>query len=210
MNTSRTEDRATGVGGIILCGGKSSRMGQPKADLQFGESHFLSLISTKLMMVASPIVVVAAADQELPRLPQSVIVARDARPGRGPLEGLSAGFAALKGQADAVFVSSCDAPFLRSQFVQRMVDLLGDSQACVPIVDGCIFPLSGVYRCEIAAVVDEMLAADRLSVVGLLDRVRTRFVSADELVDVDPKLWSLRNINTPEEFAAAARDWNEG
>ncbi len=86
---------ATGQAGIVLCGGKSSRMGTSKALLPFGPETMLQRVVRLLGEIVSPIVVVAALDQELPELPGSVIVTRDENEGRGPLEGLRAGLKAL-------------------------------------------------------------------------------------------------------------------
>src|SRR5262245_13826323 len=99
------------VGGVVLCGGKSTRMGRPKAWLPFGGETMLGRVVRLLGEVVDPIVVVAAEEQDLPPLPRAIRVVRDEEKGRGPLQGLSAGLAALKGVADAAYVSSCDVPF---------------------------------------------------------------------------------------------------
>ena len=82
------------AGGIVLAGGKSTRMGTSKALLPFGPETMLQRVVRILSSVVSPIVVVAAPAQELPDLPAHVIVTRDEREGRGPLEGLRAGLKA--------------------------------------------------------------------------------------------------------------------
>ena len=84
--------------------------------------------------VVRPVVVVAASDQEVPPLPAEFAVVRDEERGRGPLQGLAAGLAALRGRAGAAYLSSCDVPFLRPAFVRRLIDLLGDNAICVPKV----------------------------------------------------------------------------
>src|SRR5205809_6187475 len=109
------------VGGIVLCGGQSKRMGRPKAWLPFGDEVMLQRVVRILGGVVGPVVVVAAPDQELPALPDSVLIVRDEEKGRGPLQGLAAGLTALEGRADAAYLSSCDVPFLRPAFVQRMI-----------------------------------------------------------------------------------------
>jgi molybdopterin-guanine dinucleotide biosynthesis protein A len=194
------------VAGIVLCGGQSSRMGRPKAWLPFGDELMLQRVVRLLSEVVSPIIVVAAAGQELPPLPPSVILARDPQPDRGPLQGLAAGLAALPVSVTAAFVSSCDAPFLRSAFVRRMVQLIGPSAACVLDVGGRLHPLAAVYRREVAAIAEQLLADGRHGPADLCRAVNARVVTADELADVDPELHSLRNVNTPEEYAAAVRD----
>lgn len=151
----------------------------------------------------SPEVVVAAPEQEVPPLPAEVAVVRDTARGRGPLQGLAAGLAALQGRADAAFLSSCDVPFLRPAFVRRLIDLLGTQAICVPHVGGYHHPLAAVYRLEVADAVGRLLAEDRLRPFYLFEAVPTRVVEAEELADVDPAFHSLRNLNTPEEYTTA-------
>src|SRR4051812_13709620 len=100
--------RLEGIGGIVLCGGKSSRMGRPKAWLPFGNEALLQRVVRVLSEVVWPIVVVAAPGQELPALPPDILIARDEREAQGPIGGMAAGFAALGGQVQAAYVSACD------------------------------------------------------------------------------------------------------
>lgn len=194
------------TGGIILCGGRSRRMGQPKAWLPFGNELMLPRVARLLGEVTAPVVVVAAAGQEVPPLPVSVEVVRDEQEDRGPLQGLAAGLAALVGRADAAFLSACDTPFLRAAFVRRMIELLGDCQICVAQVGDFHHPLAAVYRLDALPAVRQLLAADRLRPVFLFELAATRIVTASDLADVDPGLQSLRNLNTPADYEAALRD----
>ena len=198
------------VGGIVLCGGISKRMGRPKAWLPFAGELMLQRVVRLLGEAVSPIVVVAAPEQDVPTLPADVQVVRDDEKGRGPLAGLAAGFAALQGKADAAFASSCDVPFLRPAFVRRMIDLLGEAQICVPSVDGHHHSLAAVYRLDVLDAIKSLLQQDRLRPAFLFDVVPTRIVTADELRDVDPMLETLRNLNTAEDYEQALRDVNPG
>lgn len=190
-------------GGIILCGGKSTRMGRPKFSLPFGDETLLERVVRLMGSACRPLVVVAAADQFLPELPAEVIVARDQHPERGPLEGIAAGLRALPEAVDAAYITACDVPFLEPAFVRRMGELLGDHAAAVPAVGGFVHPLSAVYRRSLIDVVEQLLITDRRAPSQLFDVVSTRRVSASELTDVDETLATLDNINTPEQYAAA-------
>lgn len=192
--------------GVVLCGGKSSRMGVAKASLPFGPETMLQRVVRILSTVVSPIVVVAARDQELPELPPGVIVTRDEREARGPLEGLRAGLKALPETVDAAYVTSCDVPLLETAFVQRMLNLLGDHDVAVMEIDGFTHPLSAVYRRATLPHVESLLAQDRLRPIFLFDAVRTRRVKPEEMVVADPKLQTLRNLNTREDYLAALAD----
>ena len=193
------------TGGIVLCGGQSRRMGQPKAWLPFGGEIMLPRVVRLLGEAVAPIVVVAAPEQDVPPLPAGVEVVRDEEKGRGPLQGLAAGLMALRGRADAAYLSSCDVPFLRPAFVRRLVELLGDHAICVPRVGDYHHPLAAVYRLGVADAVARLLAEDRLRPFFLFEAVPTRVVAAEELADVDPAFQTLRNLNTPEEYEAALR-----
>jgi molybdopterin-guanine dinucleotide biosynthesis protein A len=194
------------IGGIILCGGQSQRMGRPKAWLPFGDELMLPRVVRLLRAAVGPVVVVAAPDQEVPPLPTEVVIVRDEERGRGPLQGLAAGLTALGDRAEAAYVSSCDVPFLQPPFVRRMVDLLGDQAICVPQVGGYHHTLAAVYRVTVLPMVRELLAANRLRPFFLFDAAPTRVVVAEELIEVDPGLQTLRNLNTPEEYRAALRE----
>jgi molybdopterin-guanine dinucleotide biosynthesis protein A len=151
--------------------------------------------------------VVAAPGQELPPLPPEVEIARDEQEGRGPLQGLAAGLAALAGRVDAAYLSACDAPFLKAELVGRMISLLaGGPTVVVPEVDGYRHPLAAVYRAEVLPEVRSLLAADRLRPMFLFDLVPTRVVGPDELADVDPDFRSFRNLNSPDDYHRAVAD----
>jgi molybdopterin-guanine dinucleotide biosynthesis protein A len=194
------------VAGIVLCGGQSQRMGRPKAWLPFAGELMLPRVLRLLGEAVRPVVVVAAPDQEVPPLSSEVEIVRDEEKGRGPLQGLAAGLAALGGRADAAYLSSCDVPFLHPAFVRRLIDLLGDHAICVPRVGDYHHPLAAVYRLEVADAVERLLAASRLRPFFLFEAVPTRVVEAAELADVDPTFQTLRNLNTPEDYATALRE----
>ena len=191
------------TGGIVLCGGKSRRMGRCKAMLPFGAERMLQRVVRLLGEVVEPVVVVAAIGQELPQLAAMIHVVRDRRPHRGPLEGLRAGLETLRYQADAAFVTACDVPLLMPPFVRRMIELAAGFDAAVPHVEGYDEPLAAVYRTSVLPEIEALLAADRLRPAFLFDQVRTRRITPEEFLDVDPDLGSLANVNSPADYLAA-------
>jgi len=194
------------VGGVVLCGGKSTRMGAPKATLPFGDETMLQRVVRLLETAVSPIVVVAAQEQSLPPLPAHVAITRDEREAKGPLEGIRAGLSALPRSIDAAYITSCDVPLLVPAFVDRMIALMGDHDIAVMEIDGFPHPLSAIYRRDTLPHVESLLAADRLRPAFLFDAVRTRKVKPEEMLEVDPELRTLRNLNTPEDYRAALAD----
>lgn len=180
-------------------------MGQPKALLPFGPEPMLSRVVRILREVVSPIVVVAAKGQALSELPPDTLVAHDEQESLGPLAGLAVGLAALSGKVEAAYLSSCDAPLLKPEFVRRMIAMLGDHDLAVPRDGEFYHPLAGVYRVSVESAARELVAAGRLRPLFLFERLRVRQVATSELGEVDPDLDSLRNVNSPDDYAKALR-----
>lgn len=191
------------VGGIVLCGGRSSRMGRPKLSLPFGDEVLLQRVVRLLREVVSPVVVVAAAGQEVPPLPPEVRLRRDDEEGRGPLAGLAVGLEALVGEVEAAYLTACDVPLLRPEFVRAVIEQLGDGDLAMPRDPQHHYPLAAVYRTSLAPRVRELLCANRLRPVFLLEGTQAHLFDVELLRSVDPELNSLRNLNTPQEYAAA-------
>lgn len=196
-----------GIAGLILCGGKSSRMGQPKEMLELGGESFLGRTLHVLSRVVSPIVVVAAENQTLPELPANVLIARDHVANCGPLAGIASGLRRLQSQATttgrplvAAYVTSCDTPLLRAEFVRALIHQLDSHDAAVPREGEHLHPLAGVYRLSVAQAAERLLGADRLRVTELLAETNTHQVDVEQLRRYDPQLDSLRNVNTPEQY----------
>lgn len=194
------------IGGVVLCGGRSSRMGRPKAWLPFGNELMLPRVVRLLGEAVAPIVVVAAPGQDVPPVPPEIEIVRDGARGRGPLQGLVAGLEALRGRTDAAYVSSCDVPFLRPAFVRRLINLLGDWLICVPEIGGYRHPLAAVYRIEVVALATRLLAEGCLRQSSLFEQAPTRIVRPEELADLDPTFRSLRNLNTLADYESALRE----
>ena len=197
--------------GIVLAGGRSTRMGTPKAALEWHGSTLLRrIVAIVARGVDGPVVVVRAPGQELPALPESVEVVEDAREGRGPLQGLAAGLGAVADHADVAFASSTDAPLLHPAFVRRVVGALADDvDVVLPRAGGYPHPLAAAYRTTLLPVVERLLAADRLRPAFLFDECRVlrldenALLADPALAAADPALDSVLNVNEPADYEAA-------
>jgi molybdenum cofactor guanylyltransferase len=134
----------------------------------------------------------------------------DAREGRGPLQGLAAGLAALEGRARAAYVSSTDVPLVHPDFVRAVVAALDESvDVALPMVRGYPQPLAAAYRTALRPLLEELLVADRLRPASLFGRCRVRRIDerallADRhLAAADPELLSVLNLNEPADVEAA-------
>ena len=180
------------VGGIVLAGGRSRRMGTAKAGLDW---HGVPLVAHVAARVAEatqgPVVVVRAPGQALPPLPQTIVA--DPVAGLGPLQGLAAGLAAL--DAAAAFVCATDQPDAW-QVIPYMLAVFQPGDDAVAFADQ---PLGALYSARVTAVAEQRLAAgEDLSLRGLLSAVNTRVLAGNAPT-------SLRSIDTPEDYEAAIR-----
>jgi molybdopterin-guanine dinucleotide biosynthesis protein A len=198
--------------GIVLAGGRSSRMGRPKAALEWHGSTLLGrVVGIVGRVVDGPVVVVGAPGQELPALPAEVAVATDAREGRGPLQGLAAGLEAVAGSAERAYVSSTDVPLLHPAFVAAVLRVAEreDADVVLPVAHGFRHPLAAAYRVALLPEVERLIEADRMKPAFLFERVRLRELDEAELLrdrelaEADPELLSLLNVNEPGEYERA-------
>jgi molybdenum cofactor guanylyltransferase len=197
--------------GIILAGGRSSRMGTPKAALEWHGSTLLRrVVGVVGRSLDGPVVVVRAPEQELPELPDGVEVVEDAREGRGPLQGLAAGLAAVRERAHAAYASSTDVPLLHPRFIRQVLAALDDDvDVVLPEVGGFRHPLAAVYRTELVDVVERLIAEDRMRPAFLFEACRVRRLDAEALLAdpalaaLDPDLDSVLNLNEPSDYEAA-------
>jgi len=193
-------------------------MGKSKAALEWHGSTLLRRTTGLLARArissagAGPIVVVSAPGQELPDLPPGVEVVADPVQGRGPLQGIATGLAAVAERAPVAFVCSTDLPFLHPAFIRRVLRELGpDLDVVLPVARGFPQPLAAAYRTSLAPRVVELIAQGRMRPAMLFDQVRVhRMDDAALLADpvlaaADPALDSLLNVNEPDDYAEARR-----
>jgi molybdenum cofactor guanylyltransferase len=206
--------------GIVLAGGRSSRMGTAKAGLEWHGSTLLRRVTGVVARsVDGPVVVVRASGQHLPRLDPAVEVHDDPQAGLGPMQGLAAGLAALTGRAEVAFVCSTDLPFLHPAFVRAVLDGFDSDheptdrtegvEVVVPVLQGFVQPLSAAYRTSLLPVVQRMLETRRLRLGSLLDDCRVRrldeaaLLRDPALAAADPGLESVMNVNRADEYESA-------
>lgn len=192
--------------GIVLCGGQSRRMGRPKADLPFGSETLLQRVVRILFQVVDHVVVVHAEQQVLPKFPVHVSTVADPVPFGGPMIGLQTGLELivnLPTAYSAVYLTSCDAPFLTPEFVQAVLDRLGDQDVAVPFDEEYYFPLAAAYQTSVLPTIQGLVRQGRRRPRDLFEHCDTRRLPTKSLTHVDPTLQSLVNLNSPEDYASA-------
>jgi molybdopterin-guanine dinucleotide biosynthesis protein A len=188
-------------------------MGTAKAALEWHGSTLLGrTVGIVARATSGPVVVVRASGQDLPALPEGTLVADDPREGRGPVQGIAAGLAALTGRADVAFICSTDMPFLHPAFIRRVLRVLEDSEGtdvALPVARGYKQPLAAAYRVSLAGAAERLVKEDRLQPAFLFEECQVETLYDAELkrdpalAALDPDLDSVLNVNTPADYQAA-------
>jgi molybdopterin-guanine dinucleotide biosynthesis protein A len=171
-------------------------MGRDKGALPFGPETSLARVVRLASEVAADVVVVGRAPAS-PGLAARVI----GDPGDGPLVALGVALGSVT--SERVLLVACDMPLVRPPLLGRLVDLLGDHDACVPRIDGRPMPTCAAYARRTIDVVQSLVQRDERSLRALLDRLSVRWVDEPELRALDPDLRSFLDCDTPEDYARA-------
>jgi molybdopterin-guanine dinucleotide biosynthesis protein A len=190
--------------GVILAGGKSSRLGRSKALQIIGAKTLVQWVIDHLAILSSEIIIVTAYGEPIPHSSNVRIkVVADVQPGKGPLVGLYSGLMASSG-AHAVVVG-CDTPFLSTRLLEYMVQARSTLDAVIPRLNNKLEPLCAVYSKTCLHPIRKLLESDELSVLKLFDMIEVRYVEADEIDMFDPDHLSFFNINSEGDLERARR-----
>jgi molybdopterin-guanine dinucleotide biosynthesis protein A len=179
--------------GIILCGGRSTRMGQDKGSLDVGGETMLARISRLLGSISVEVVIVGRRDQ-------AAVTVHDAVEDQGPLAGIAAGLRASK--TDLNVVVACDMPLINPRVLERLASMIGDADMCVAVNDSHASVLCGIYHSRVAPIAQQLFDSGERRVMALLDRVDVKRVDAALFRDLDPQLNTFKSCDTPETYAA--------
>jgi molybdopterin-guanine dinucleotide biosynthesis protein A len=176
-------------------------MGRDKWSLPFGDETLLERTVRTVREVVDEVWVVAREGQEVEG---DYPIVRDPAEGLGPLAGLVAGLEAMA--ADRAFLTSCDVPFLRPEYVRRMLERSRRHPVVVPLLDGHHMCTSAVYAREVLPIARRLLKEERLRPLFLIREVDALIVNEPELREMDADLASFRDCNTREAYEQALRD----
>ncbi len=189
--------RPDAVGGLLLTGGASRRMGEDKALIELGGHRLVDRAAALLTAVADPVIEVGPGWSSLPAV-------REDPPGTGPLAALSAGAAALRaaGHDGSVLVLAVDMPRVGVELLRFLAGRAGTTTA-VPRAGGHPQPMCARYGPDVLAAVDERLAAGGRSLRDLLETL----AASGSVSWVEPEEWepvagpeAFSDVDTPEDL----------
>ncbi len=183
----------TGVVGAVLAGGAGTRLGGAKPGTPLAGRPLLSYPLAALQAVLGQVAVVAKDDTELPPVGEGVLVWREPDTPRHPLAGVVE--ALRRAEGDAVVVLACDLPFVTADLVRELVAADAGGAAAVVAVtpERGLQPLCARYEPEALAALATFDARGRT--IAQVQALHPATISVPDA--------RLRNVNSPEDLAAA-------
>lgn len=189
--------------GLLLAGGKSSRMGgRHKGELIYEDKTFTERMINEFAKEAETIWI--SYGDRIHYTDDRCRIVRDIYPGCGPIGGIHAGLTACK--TDEMMVSACDMPFLKIELFRflkkRIEDAEGQGQSAydgaVPFFNGRIHPLSAIYRKEnVLKVMEMQIIAGNYRIRDALNQLHVLYVDVSTNMEFAKM---LQNVNTVEEY----------
>ena len=188
------------TGCIILAGGKSSRMGEDKALLEYEGKYFIEKIAEELSFFDEKIIA-RGNNSSLTGITDSAWkIISDIYPDHGPMGGMHAALKSCK--SDAMFVVTCDMPLITGELAEKIFEEAekpedGKSYDAVIAVtsDGKYHPLCGVYKKELCQEMEEYLQQDNNRMMAVLKNKCVKYLELNE-----ESSRQLANVNTREEY----------
>ena len=181
------------IGGIILAGGKSSRMGQDKAFMKH-EGRMLIEYSLHLAKYFCDSIIISANSNMYLRFAYPVV--GDEFEACGPVGGI---YSALKkAEFDWNLLISCDTPFVTKALVERLIQNIGNYDCIVPAYGDWNEPLVALYNKSALKVIEGSIRGKEYKLKLLIKKLRTKFVNVSDLVNVNPDIF--KNFNSPNDL----------
>ena len=193
---------------VILAGGSSRRFGQNKGLLELAGIPLVLHVVDKALPVVDEAVVVVSSDAQRRAftclLQDKATVVVDKFEKQSPLVGALTGFERVRGKHSLLL--PCDTPFISTRVLSLLLDLCINRNAAIPRwPNEYIEPFQAVYHTKSALRAAEIaLDEKKLDMQSMiLHMTRVRYISTLVLRQMDPKLLTFFNINTPEDLKRA-------
>ena len=188
--------------GLILAGGKSSRMGgQHKGALVIDKATFAEHIVREFRRLTDTILI--SYGEKIHEKYDGAIIISDEHLGCGPIEGIYQG---LKNcSSDMLMIAACDMPFIKAELYKFLEETLTKAEessnekyyGVVPVLNGRFHTLSAIYKKEALVYFKDSIDEGTFSIRSALDKMNIIYVSVDDKKEFHKM---LENINTREDY----------
>lgn len=188
------------ITGIILAGGKNSRMGYEKALLQIGGRRIIEVVSSMLRQLTREVLIVSGNEDIY--FPYCDRVVKDIEPGRGPIGGIYTGL--VSASSDRSLVVACDMPFVSLSLGRLLAGATDGYDIVVPKYRGYPEPLFAVYSKTCIEPICKQIARCDYRVTGFYKDMRVKYIEEDMMRQVESQLErAFFNVNTPADLEKA-------
>ncbi|MGR6836505.1 molybdenum cofactor guanylyltransferase [Syntrophomonas erecta] len=187
--------------GVILAGGKSSRMKFNKAFAPIGSSTAIEIIIEKFQALFAEILIVSNDPEEYEHLGLKVVT--DVYPRRGPVAGIHAGL--HHALYSKIFILACDMPFINPSLIRYMLGQLGTHECAIPKIDGCLQPTAAVYSKKALPSFTRSLEEDKLKLILLIEELDLVLIEKEQIQQFGSIQELFFNVNDPDALLDAQK-----
>jgi molybdenum cofactor guanylyltransferase len=188
--------------GVILSGGKNTRMGENKAFLRVGGERLIDRTVRLFRRVFQEVMIVTTSPFDY--LDQEAVIVTDILPDKGSLGGLYTGL--FYAADEYAFLAACDMPFLNQAFIEYMVTQATGHDIVIPSPPDGLQPLHAIYSRRCLPAIRALLDRNRMQIKGFYAGHDLLKIPPDVLETFDPQGRMFLNINTPDEHKMLLTD----
>ena len=182
--------------GIILSGGKSSRMGENKAFIKIEGIPIIQRIYTLFSKLFQEIIIVTDRKEQFSNI--SAKIYSDLFPNKGVLGGIYTGL--FLSSFQYAFCVACDMPFLKESIIKFLLERIEDYEVVVPKTKDGLQPLHAIYSKKCLDPIKKIIEQNRFKILDLYPMVKVKIIMEKEFSDLDPTSESFINVNTPDDL----------
>lgn len=179
--------------GIILSGGKSSRMTYNKSFADMGGKTLLDISMTKFAQYFDEVIIITNDPDTYAGFEAKVY--KDIYPCMGPIAGIHS--ALYHARYKPLFLMACDMPFMNMELARYMLAQASGYDSVVPVIMGRLQPLVAVYQDSCIEIFTECLEQQKLKLTRVFEELHTRFIYEEELKQFGDINRLFFNVNDP-------------
>jgi molybdopterin-guanine dinucleotide biosynthesis protein A len=196
------------ITGIILAGGKSTRMGENKSFLILNGKPAIQNTVDLMKSVFSQVILISNEPDlyEFLGVSQHVDIYKNV----GPIAGIHSGL--TNSHTRKSFIISCDIPLMTGRMIESIINYPSEADIVVPKADGFIQQLCGIYSNTVLPIIKELIEASiesenreiqqtkrKCKIHQLIHLTKTTIIENTEDMDgYHPEIFY--NMNNPEDY----------
>lgn len=193
------------ITGIILSGGKSSRMGMNKSFLKIGNKTIIERIVELMKSIFADVVIITNSPDEYKFL--DVPLYEDVHKWKGPLAGIHSALTHSKTEKN--FVIACDVPLISKEMIEYIVNFKTDKPIIFCEAAGYHQPLAGIYSKKIVSEIEKFISNNEISdkpFHHFLKNVNAEIIHPQQLPFYSDGIFF--NVNNPDDYSLILSRFN--